>query len=99
MTLSVALDVVAAALGECAGAGRQRRCHFGVSSHPVGESILAVLDNGLGGLVAVVGGAGLTWGDWGVVNKLEKVLSVAGDDGKLLAVLAESIKLVGVGSL
>jgi hypothetical protein len=57
------------------------------------------LDDGLGSLVAVIGWTSLTWGDWGVVNEFQKVLAIAGDDGELLAVFAQSIKLVGVGCL
>jgi hypothetical protein len=68
-------------------------------AHPVGERVLAVLDNGFGGLVAIVGVAGLAGGDRGVIHKLEEVLAVAGDDGQLLAVLAHGIELVGKGGL
>ena len=53
----------------------------------------------LGGLVAVVGLAGLAGSDRGVVDELEEVLAVAGNDGHLLAVLTESIELVGESSL
>jgi hypothetical protein len=53
----------------------------------------------LGGLVAVVGLASLTRGDRGVIDELEKVLSIAGNDCKLLAVLAHSVELVGESSL
>lgn len=53
----------------------------------------------LGCLVTIVRLAGLTRGDRGVVDKLEKVLSVAGDDGKLLTVLAHSVELVSESSL
>ena len=53
----------------------------------------------LGGLVAGVGLAGLAGGDGGVVDQLEQVLSVAGDDGELLAVLAHGIELVSEGGL
>ena len=97
----VALTGVAgsAALGESARAGGELGADGGVLLHPVGESILAVLDDGLGGLVAVVGLASLTRGDGGVVNQFEEVLAVAGDDSHLLAVLAERIELVGEGSL
>ena len=49
----------------------------------------------LRGLISVVCLASLTRGDRGVVDELEEVLSVAGDDGKLLAVLAHGIELVG----
>ena len=51
------------------------------------------------GLVAVVGFTGLAWGDGGVVDEFEKVLAEASDDGELLAVLAESIELVGKSRL
>jgi hypothetical protein len=97
----VALTGVAgsAALGKSARAGGELGADGGVLLDPVGEGILTVLDDGLGGLVAVVGLAGLTRGDRGVVDQLEEVLAVAGDDGHLLAVLAESIELVGEGSL
>ena len=97
----VALTGVAgcATLGESARASGELGADGGVLLDPVGEGILAVLDDGLGGLVAVVGLASLTRGDRGVVNQLEEVLAVAGDDGHLLAVLAERIELVGEGSL
>ena len=99
VTLGIALDVVAAALRECAGAGGEVGRDLGVGGDPVGESILAVLDDGLGCLISVIRSTGLTWGDWGVVNELEEMLSEAGNDSKLLAVLTESIELVGVSSL
>lgn len=53
----------------------------------------------LRGLVSVVCLASLTRSDRCVVDELEEVLSVTGDDGKLLAVLAHSIELVGESSL
>lgn len=99
MTLSISLDVVAAALGQSTSTGGELRGDSCVGSNPVGEGILAVLDDGFGSFVAVVCGAGLAWGDRGVVNELQEVLSVACDDGKLLAVFAEGIELVGVSSL
>lgn len=97
----VALTGVAgsATLGESARAGGKLGADGGVLLDPVGESILAVLDDGLGGLVAVVGLASLTRGDRGLVDQLEEVLAVASNDGHLLAVLAESVELVGEGSL
>lgn len=98
MALAVA-EVVAAALGETAGAGGELGRDGSVGADPAGEGILAVLDDGLAGLVAVVGGTGLARGDGGVIDELEEVLSVASNDGDLLAVLAEGIELVGVGSL
>lgn len=50
-------------------------------------------------LVAVVSSTGLARSDWCVVDELEQVLSVACNDGKLLAVLVESIELVVEGRL
>jgi len=93
------LVTVLAALRKGAGTGRKLGADGGVLLNPVGEGVLAVLDDGLGGLVSVVGVASLTWSDWGVVDELEKVLTVSGDDGKLLGVLAESIELVVESSL
>ena len=98
-TLSITLGVVAAALRESASTGGELRGDGSVGSDPVGESILAVLDDGLGCLVSIVCGASLTWCDWSIVNQLQKVLSVTSNDGKLFAVLAESVELVGVSSL
>lgn len=68
----------------------------GIRINPISQRILAVLDNSLGSLVAIVSGTSLTWGDRGVIDELEKVLSVAGNNGELFAVFAESIELVGV---
>jgi len=53
----------------------------------------------LAGLVTVVGGPGLTRSDRGVVNELEEMLSESSNDGNLLAVLAEGVKVVGEGRL
>lgn len=53
------------------------------------------MDDSLAGLVTVVSLACLTWSDWGIVNELQKVLAVSCNDCKLLAVLAESVELVG----
>lgn len=53
----------------------------------------------LGCLISVVGLTSLSWGDWGIINKLQKVLSETGNDGEFLAVLLEGIKLVGKGCL
>jgi hypothetical protein len=99
MALSISLDVVAAALGQSASTGGELRGNGCVGSNPVGEGILAVLDDGLGGFVAVVCGTGLAWSDRSIVNELQEVLSVACNDGKFLAVFAEGIELVGVSSL
>ena len=99
VALVASSNVGATALRQGARAGRQFGRDDGVLSDPVGKSILAVLDDSLAGLVSVVGVASLARGDRGVVDELEEVLSVASNDGDLLAVLTESIKLVGVGGL
>ena len=99
VALTASADVVSSALREGTRAGGELGRDSGVGGDPVGEGILAVLDNGLAGLIAVVGGASLARGDGSVVNQLEQVLAVAGNDSNLFAVLTEGIKLVGVGSL
>ena len=50
-------------------------------------------------LITVVSFAGLSRGHRGVVNQLQKMLSKASNDGELLAVLFESIELVGESRL
>lgn len=92
--LVVLVEVRAVALGEGAGALGETRLDDCLGGDPVGEGILAVLNDGLGGIVAIVGVAGLAGSDGSVVDQVEEVLSVSGDDGDLLAVLAERIKLV-----
>jgi hypothetical protein len=99
VALTAGADVVSSALREVARASGELGRDGGVGGDPVGKGILAILDNGLAGLIAVVGGASLAGSDGSVVNQLEQVLAVASNDGNLFAVLAESIKLVGVGSL
>lgn len=64
---------------------------YGVREEPCRES---KLDLRLAGLISVIGFTGLAWGDWGIVNELQKMLSETGNDGKLLAVLLDGIKLV-----
>ena len=88
-----------ATLGKSARAGRELGADGSVLLDPVGKGILAILDDGLGGLVAVVGLASLAGSDRGVVDELEEVLAVASNDGHLLAVLTESVELVGESSL
>jgi hypothetical protein len=99
MTLAVALNVVAAALAKRAGTSRELGADSSVLGYPVGESVFAVLDDSLGGFVAVVGLAGLAWGDWGIVDELKEVLSVTGNDSNLLTVLLEGVELVLKGGL
>lgn len=85
------------------GEGARALGHVGLDNRlggdPVAQGILAVLNDGLAGLIAIVGVAGLTRSDGSVVDQVEQVLSIAGDNGDLLAVLAERIKLVLEGSL
>jgi hypothetical protein len=97
--LSVALDIVAAALRKSASTSGEFGGDSSVGGDPVSESIFAVLDDGLGCLVSIISSAGLTWGNRCVVDKFQKVLSVTSNDGELLAVLPESIELVSVSSL
>lgn len=70
-----------------------------VGSDPVGKGIFAILDDGLAGLIAIVSIASLSWSYGGVIDEFKEMLSVASDDGKLFAVFAERIKLVGKSSL
>jgi hypothetical protein len=92
-------DVGPAALRQGARAGGKLGGDDSVGLDPVGKGIFAVLDDGLASLIAIVGSAGLAGSDGSVVDKLEEVLAVAGNNGDLLAVLTQGIKLVGVGSL
>jgi hypothetical protein len=98
-TVVASTQVVPAALRQATGASRELRGHGGVGGDPVGESILAVLNNGLASLVSIIGSTRLARGDGSVVDELEEVLAVARNNGDLLAVLAQSIELVGVGGL
>lgn len=97
--LTACLDVVPASGRESPGASGELSRHGRLLRDPVGERVLAVLDNGLASLVAVVRSAGFTWCDGGVVDEFEQMLSVAGDDGHLFAVFAQGVELVGVGGL
>lgn len=53
----------------------------------------------LASLVSVIRNSRLARCHRSIINQLQKVLSVSGDNGKLLAVLTEGIELVGEGSL
>lgn len=53
----------------------------------------------LAGLISIICLASLAWSDGGVVNELEKMLSKAGNDREFLAMLTQSIKLIGESSL
>ena len=99
MAFVSSVNVGATALRQGSRTGRKLRGHSGIGSNPVGEGILAVLDNGLASLVTVVGSASLAGSDRSVIDELEEVLAITGDNGNLLAVLPQSIELVSVGSL
>lgn len=53
----------------------------------------------LASLVAIVGLACLAGSYWGIVDQLEKVLAVASNDSKLLAMFPHGIELVSKSSL
>jgi len=97
--VALSTNAVLSSLGQSAGTGGQLRLDSSAGLNPVGECILAILDDCLGSLISVVSVACLARCDWGVVNKLEQVLAVAGDDCELLAVLADGVKLVSEGCL
>lgn len=94
-----ALNGVAVALGESTRALGEAGLDDRLGSDPVAERILAVLNDGLASIVTIIGVAGLTGRYGSVVDQVEEVLAVAGDDGDLLAVFAESVELVLEGCL
>lgn len=53
----------------------------------------------LASLVAVISFASLSWSHRGVVDKLQKMLAEASNDGELLTVLLEGIELVSESCL
>ena len=57
------------------------------------------VDSRLASLVAVVSLTGFSRSNWCIVDKFEEVLSVASDDGQLLAVLAHGVELVSESCL
>ena len=81
MTFSIATDVVGTTLAESSGTSGKLGGDGGVGGNPIGQCIFAVLDDGFGGFVSVVGSARLPRGDGGVVDEFEEVLSKTGDDG------------------
>ena len=87
------------ALREGTGAGRQVRLDHCFGRDPVGQSIFAVLDDSLAGIVSVIGLAGLARSNRSVIDQVQEVLAVTGNDSHLLAVLTECIELVLEGSL
>lgn len=57
------------------------------------------VDSRLASLVAVVSLTGFSRSNWCIVDKFEEVLSIASDDGQLLAVLAHGVELVSESCL
>lgn len=98
-TLGPGLDIVAASCRQRPCAHRELRADGSLLCNPVGKSVLAVLNDGFASLVTIVGRARLTRRHWGIVDELKEVFAVARNDGDLLAVLAQSIKLVCVCGL
>lgn len=87
MALVISMDVLASSLTEGTSSGAEIAADLSIGRNPVGERVFAVLDDGFGSLESVVSRASFAGGDGGVVNELEEVLSVAGDDGNFLAML------------
>ena len=73
--------------------------HCRVLLDPIRERILAILDNRLARLVAVISVPRFTGRDRCVVDEFQEVFAEAGNDGELLAVLAQGIELVGESCL
>lgn len=96
VTLGIALDVVPSSLAQRAGTRRQLAGDGGVGGDPIGQGVLAVLDDSLGGFVTVIGGTGLAWSDRSLVHEFQQVFTESGNDGELLAVLTQGIKLIRV---
>lgn len=53
----------------------------------------------LASLIAVICFTGLSWSHWGIIDKLQKVLAEASNDGELLAVLLKSVELISESCL
>ena len=51
------------------------------------------------GLVSIIGFAGLARGHGRVIHKFQEMLAVPSNDGQFLAVLAESVELIGKSGL
>ena len=64
--------------------------------NPVRQSLLTVLNDGFAGVVAVIGGARLARRHRSVIDEIEEMFSVTGNDGSLLTVFTESVELICV---
>lgn len=95
-TLAVLL---AGSLGQRAGSRRQAGLNGRLGLDPVGEGLFAVLDDGFASLIAVISLASLARSYGGVVNEVQEMLAVSGDDSDLFAVFAKRIELVLEGCL
>lgn len=96
---ALTLSILLPSLAQRARTDRQRRLDHGVGRHPIGQGIFAVLDDGLGGLVSIISVAGLPGSDGIVVNELQQMFAVPGNDGNLLRVFSDGIKLICKGRL
>lgn len=57
------------------------------------------MNDSLAGIISIVGLAGFAGSDRSVVDQVQEVLAVAGNESNLLAVLTESVELVLEGGL
>lgn len=95
-TLAVLL---ASSLGQRAGPRREAGLDGRLGLDPVGEGFFAVLDDRLAGLVAVVRLTSFARSHGGVVDEVQEVLAVSGNDSDLFAVFAKRVELVLEGCL
>lgn len=112
---AITSDTVLAALRQSASTSGKLGADGCILGNPVGEGILAVLDDAkcmlvtitsrrekyvrLASFVSVICISRFARRHRSVVNKLKQVLSISSDNGELLAMLAQSIKLVCESSL
>lgn len=57
------------------------------------------MNDSLAGIISIVGLAGLAGSDRSVVDQVQEVLAIAGNESNFLAVLTESVELVLEGGL
>lgn len=112
---AITSDAVLAALRQGAGTSRKLGADRRVLCDPVGKGVFAVLNDAkkmlesvvarrrinvrLASFISIIRVSCLTRSHWSIINELKQVLSISGDNGELLAMLAQSIKLVCKGSL
>lgn len=98
-TVAGLVEVIPTSLREGPGAGRKFGRHGSVRRNPVCQSVFAVLDDRLARVIAIVRRSSFAGCDWSVVNEFQEMFPIAGDDCKLLAMLAKGIKLIGESGL